>query len=567
MDGPKRSGSLFEHGTAIGLTRRGFLRGLAAGGTAVASVPAVAAFGVSLGRAGAAAKQGETVDVTLIVAPDLPYPKVPTQEEMDADPAKKGYAEAIQPWLDQNPGVKLKEITFDVYDQEALLVAVSGGTAPSFYPADVLAQWDIEKVLAAELSGLAAEVTAQVAQYDLEAKLADYCLPIWNTQKVDGKAYALPYSFNCGDGIHYRIDQFKEAGIPEPTMTWTWANLRDLAKQLTSGTRKGLTLQDWGFSLALDAEGWGWRNQIPAPENDWNWKWDYTTSSDEWVGVITALRDLVFKDEAVLADIAMADDEIVQQFLQGNAAMMNNNITYHTASPTSQDGSMAGTADELGLPIQEVFGFIAHPIGANGYSQTTRGQLDTMALNPDLDEVALDKAASLHVYMMGQGWVLQKQAAFAATNDLRQVWGGGDITPLYKESEIQGVPGTPDEAWGEAFMKNVRDAAAIPLQPWPYWFIKPSQEAGPPSTAYEDARSKWFYEGGDQDIASDLQQIQDTTNQQAESFTTELPDDQWVAGAKQYYEAMDTYFSTNMSDFYEKTYKPWYDQLVAPALG
>ena len=80
-----------------------------------------------------------------------------------ADPGLKAYAEAVQPWLDENPGVKLEQITFDVYDQEALLVAISGGTAPSFYPADVLGEWDEELVLAAEKSGLAADVTDQVA--------------------------------------------------------------------------------------------------------------------------------------------------------------------------------------------------------------------------------------------------------------------------------------------------------------------------------------------------------------------------------------------------------------------
>ena len=80
-----------------------------------------------------------------------------------ADPGMKAYAEAVQPWLDENPGVKLEQITFDVYDQQALLVAISGGTAPSFYPADVLGEWDEELVLASEKSGLAADVTDQVA--------------------------------------------------------------------------------------------------------------------------------------------------------------------------------------------------------------------------------------------------------------------------------------------------------------------------------------------------------------------------------------------------------------------
>jgi hypothetical protein len=275
---------------------------------------------------------------------------------------------------------------------------------------------------------------------------------------------------------------------------------------------------------------------------------------------------MVNQDESVLRDVAMEDDEIVAQFVEGNAAMMNNNVTYFCRPPTELD-SHSAIADQLGKPVGDIFGFIAHPVGVNGYNQTTWGQLDTMGFNPDLEPIALDKATSLHVYMMGQGAVIQKQAAFAASNDLRYVWPGGDILPLYKPSELQGIPGTPDEAWGEAFMTNVRAAAAIPLQPLPHWFIPPSAEAGPPETPYEDMRSKWFFEGGDQDVSADLKQLEETRNQQASDFTAELPDDQFVAGAKAYYEALDAYFEQNAPAFYTNVYKPWRDQFVTPVLG
>src|SRR5918992_1981367 len=120
---------------------------------------------------------------------------------------------------------------------------------------------------------------------------------------------------------------------------------------------------------------------------------------------------MAFQDESVLRDVAMSDDEILLAFLDGTAAMMNNNVTYHCEPPSSET-SMAAIADQLGKPVQEVFGFIPHPVGVNGFNQTTFGQLDTMGFNPDLDPVALDKATSLHVYMSGPGWVIQKQAAF-----------------------------------------------------------------------------------------------------------------------------------------------------------
>jgi hypothetical protein len=574
MDGYSHAGFL-SHGKSsrAGMTRRDVLRGLAAGSTALGGAPLLSAYGIGAGGVAAAPARalGQAVDVTLITAEDLPYPGIPTADEQAADPGLKAYAEAIQPWLDENPGVKLEQITFDVYDQEALLVAISGGTAPSFYPADVLGEWDEELVLASEKSGLAADVTDQIAQNDLEAKLADYCLALWKTKEVEGRHYALPYGYNCGDGIHYRIDLIKEAGLEEPTVDWTWEDLRNLAKALTTDEIKGIGMHTWGLGLPLAAEGWGYtvlRNRLPAPETSWNWKWDFTTSGEEWAERIAWFRSMMFEDQSILADIAMEDDEIDAQFIQGTVAMSNNNSTYHSRSPSpSVELSMARAADELGKPIEEVFGYVPHPVGNNGFTATSWGQMDTMALNPDLDTTALDKAASLHIYMMGPGFVSQKKAAYEHTNDLRYVWTDGDITPLYKPSELEGIPGTPEEAWGEAFMKNVRFVADRPLMPWPHWFIPPQAEAGPSDTPMSDARDRWFLDSSEPDIMADLRQLEETMNQQAASFTSEVPDDQFIAGAKAFYDAQAAYWEANSPEFYNNVFKPWYEALVAPALG
>ena len=86
MDGPMKAASVPHFSKAMsGLTRRDFLRGIAAGSAATALPLA------SLGRisSAGAAPLGQTVDITLITAADLPYPHVPSQEEQDADPAQK----------------------------------------------------------------------------------------------------------------------------------------------------------------------------------------------------------------------------------------------------------------------------------------------------------------------------------------------------------------------------------------------------------------------------------------------------------------------------------------------
>jgi hypothetical protein len=66
---------------------------------------------------------------------------------------------------------------------------------------------------------------------------------------------------------------------------------------------------------------------------------------------------------------------------------------------------------------------------------------------------------------------------------------------------------------------------------------------------------------------ADLKTLEETMNQQAASFTSEIPDDQFIAGAKAFYEAQAAYWEENSPEFYTNVFKPWYDSLVAPALG
>jgi hypothetical protein len=116
-------------------------------------------------------------------------------------------------------------------------------------------------------------------------------------------------------------------------------------------------------------------------------------------------------------------------------------------------------------------------------------------------------------------------------------------------------------------MKNVLYVANRPLMPWPHWFITPQSTSGPDSTPMDDARDRWFLDASEPDIMADLQALQDTMNQQAAGFTSENPKDEFLAGAKAFYDAQATYWEANSPDFYNNVFKPWYDSLVAPNLG
>ena len=138
MDGPGRRFPVSPQFESAGMTRRDVLRGLAAGSAALAGVPLVARYGTPARPRRPQRGDGSGGRCDADHGRGSPVSRNSDRGGAGVRPGLKAYAEAIQPWLDENPGVKLEQITFDVYDQEALLVAISGGTAPSFYPADVL---------------------------------------------------------------------------------------------------------------------------------------------------------------------------------------------------------------------------------------------------------------------------------------------------------------------------------------------------------------------------------------------------------------------------------------------
>ena len=504
------------------------------------------------------------MDVTLKTG-GWPYGPMPPAKDQKENPATKAYADVLRAWLDQNPGVKLEAIEFDVWDQQALTTAVTGGTAPAFYPGNVLGGWNNAATKSAFVQGLAADVTALIEEYRFADKMADYVRPIWDSWQLDGAYYAAPQGFGAGNGVYYRRDLVREEGLAEPQPGWTWDDLATLAVGLTEGQRKGIALQAFGLEWWLNTEGWSLLTRVPAPATSWNWTYDYTSRADVWIDIVGKYRTLAFDDGAVLSDVSFADPDVTAAFSQGRVAMMPNNQFFMLGDPNTAD-TPGNLAKKLGKPINDVVGWIQHPVGTHGNIGNTQPFLTVLSFSPDLDEDALDKAMSLHDYMtFGDGYVDQKKAAYDATKDLQKVY--TDPTPLRKDAEIEGVPGTLADAWGEQYAEAVRAAAAIPLLPAPDQYLPVEANQGPNETAEQDAQSRWMYERGDLDVRADLQKVEQTRNQQAESFTSSVSDEEFVAGAKEYFAALDAFWAEHAPEFSSQVFRPWYEQTVVPALA
>lgn len=538
-------------------SRRQLLKAMAAGGLLAAGG------GVLSSCNGGGLGSGS--DVTLTTNGGWPYGVMPTAKLQKDDPGQKAYAEALQTWMDDNPGVTIKNVDLNVWDQEALTTAITGGTAPSAFPGDVIGGWDRANVRSAMAQGLTADVTEHLETYKVESKLADYVTPIWKHWAVDGKFYAAPWLYNVGTGIHYRVDLIRELGLKEPTPDWTWDDVRELALGLTDGKRKGIVLQAWGLNLPVSADGMDFHAKVPTPDTGWNWSWDYTSQADYWTGLIEGMREMVFEDKSVLGDISLADGDVLAAFFRGDAAMHNNTVVFFTLPPGSEN-SPADLAVKLDKPIEEVVGWMTQPVGRNGRAGGTQGQVDLVGFSPDLDDDSLDKAVSLLMFMHTEGWVIQRTAAYDSTKDPKRVYDVANMMPLIK-GNIDKVPSSPEEAWGQPFMDQVRRAAEIPIAPNEAFYFQPEMNAAPTETAREDMTSRWANERGALDLAADLKKLEDTMNKQGESFTSSTADEDFVKAAKSYFEDHAEYWRTNTPDYYENFFQEWYETSVRPALG
>ncbi|MEQ7007771.1 extracellular solute-binding protein [Actinopolymorpha sp. B17G11] len=540
-------------------SRRNFLKAVGAAGALLGG-------GAVLSACNSDGPGGSSSDVTLNVSADGPYGPMPTKKEQKASIGSLAYAESLQAWLKKNPGVQFKKVSVNVWDQEAITTALTGGTAPAAFVSNVIGSWDAAGIRSAFLQGLAADVTEHVDESKLLPRLADYARPIWEKiWTVNGSYYAAPSSYNVGVGIHYRKDLVNELGLKMPAPGWTWADVRELAKGMTEGKRKGIALQSWGLQGGVSAEGLGLLSEIPAPETPWNWTWDYSSNVDHWARIIGEMRDMRFEDESVMADVTFGDGEIWNAFVRGDACMHMNTVVFYTAEPTADTTHMA-LAKKLDKPLEDVVGWAPPPTGRNGYRpDLSQGQIDAVSFSPDLDDDELSAIFDLHVYMIGEGFVKQKNMLYEETNDLKQVYNFDKITPVLKDT-LDGMPGSPEEAWGTEFMEAVRAAGDHELMPNTAWYIPVEEQVGPTSEAVDDAFSKWWYERGDVDIAADLLRTESVRNTQAKSFTSSIADEEFTAGARKYYEAHDAFWQQNAPEFYDGVFRSWYEQKIRPAL-
>ncbi|MBA4865655.1 extracellular solute-binding protein [Streptomyces sp. PSKA54] len=545
-------------------TRRKVLLGLAgAGGAAIAGGTIYSSFANDDEDGGS----GSDIVLNLATDPagtDWPWVKISKLNKAKSDPNAKAVNDALGAWLDDNPGVRFKDITLNVWDQKALVTAVSGGSGPAMFPASVLGNWNGAAIKAAYQQGLAADITELAEKYKFEDKIADFAQPHWKSLPVDGKLYSMPDSFNAGNGIFYRRDLIAKKGLKEPEPGWSWEELRALVRGLTTDRMKGAAFQKWGVDWPLKAQAWALLTRVPAPSQKWHWKYDYTTHAAAWTEAVELYRGMLYQDKSALSDSTLADGEVTSAFTQGRAALFGNNIGFFFGDPDS-DNTLPNMAKRMDKPMSELVGFVPHPVGKTGYYGVSAPFMGVTAFSPDLSADALDKMVSLQDHMTyGQGYVIRKQVRWDATKNLQRVY--NDPTPINGMTKIEGIDGSLEDAWGPEIVKAAQASAAMSNLPDEAAYFPAEKNAGPPNTPIEDMESHWSFEKGRVDIRGDLKKLTDTHNKQAAGFTSSVDKADFAEAAEKYYAAVKEFWQEKAPDFASEVLDPWLADVVKPSL-
>lgn len=515
------------------------------------------------GSAAAAPNRAAQSDVVILTS-GWPLTPLPTEDEIAADPARAGYAEALQAWLDENPGVTFQSVEVNIWDQQAIVTAISGGTAPTYVYALSIGGWNWSGARAAFAQNLVADVTAAVEEFGLKTKLTPAIDAVWEPLTNVNGGY-LGYPIDAGaDMFWIRRDLLQDLGIAEPPADWTWDDLMELARALTSAadSRQGLGAPAWMAGAILNDHGYGLLRNVPSPETGWNW----TRSAEGtlWGELLTNLRKLIFEDGAVYTDVSYTTDNYTAAFTSGATAINRTNILGAFGS-AAQENSLAALASRLGKSYDEVFTFRGLPYGSNGFFTNTL-YVGNVSISPDTAPEVLSKAVSAVDFMfLGRGWDIQKAGQFAASNDLQAVF--NYPLPIDGKYTYDGVPGSFADAWGQSTLDAVTQAVDRPIAPDQALFFPVEQNPGPNDQSFEDAWANIMYVADSIDPTAELQKAVDTWNQQAAGFSSSVPDADFIAAAQSYFQAVDAYWKEASPAFYESTFKPWYDAFVSPALA
>lgn len=515
-------------------------------------------------------EQAPVVDVTITTS-GWPVGVI-TDEAVEANPLDGVTRDAIQAYLDQNPGVKLEQKDVNIWDPEGIMAQVVGGTDVTYlYGPCVGGGWGRGEAVNAFVQGMLAEITPLVFKYGMHELSLPHLWENWSTNsQVDGKYFS--YSLNeyapSAGTLHYRKDLINEKGLKEPEIGWTWDEAVELWRALTdeSTGMVGIGAPTWFMAYHLGMHGWDLLTQIPAPSSPWHWERDLT-SDPRWVELCEDYHALLHVDKAILSDVAIGggDEDWQRLFRAEQIAFGRFNYWAMFGGPGTEDSHHA-MARNLGKDFSEVFGAVSLPTG-DGYQLGSGVDIwGPVCFSPNNDAQTHDKGVGLvHWMFWGEGIAMNKQGLWEASKDPTQVYNAF----LYMDGREShpGVPATPEDAFGEALVQRWKEIGMLPIEPPPDKYYPAEQNPSPSGQAIDDQMNLMVTDPGVTDFAGMLRQGQDDWMAQVGGFASSVSEAQFVVASQNWYAAMDEYLKTHYPEFYENRFKPFYESRVLPVIS
>jgi len=243
--------------------------------------------------------------------------KITVRIELDTPDNKAirdGVFAKIQRFEAANPNVKVTAVPFDSTDRQSAFIALAAKTAPDYYP-------------------IGATEGALFQSRKWIAPLDDY-LKTWEKTSwynpdsfrpytFGGHIYGLPNNIYVKH-ILYNKKMFKERGIPEPTLNWTWKDFALAAQKLTDPA-KGIA--GFGAMTRNTEGGWAFCDLVfqaggELEDTKADGKTYAVFDSPEAIAAAQYLKDLKWKYNALPDNWSLGWGDVYNQFGAQKVAMV-----------------------------------------------------------------------------------------------------------------------------------------------------------------------------------------------------------------------------------------------------
>lgn len=225
-----------------------------------------------------------------------------------AVPAEAGPQAVIDNWNKENPDIQVEYIRYVNDDPGNLKLDTALMTGQD---ADLYINYTLTRLQKRVDAGVALDLSGKT-DYNIDDQMGQDAAQ-W---KIGDKYYGIPTKKNMLF-IWLNKDMLDAAGLPIPSVDWTWDDLREYANKLKKDKVYGLLQHDAAFTATIDGTiaGLG----VTKPDGTSNF------DNDLWKKQLQTVHDMMFVDKSTpeYGEQVTSKMPVDTMFLKGEAAMLS----------------------------------------------------------------------------------------------------------------------------------------------------------------------------------------------------------------------------------------------------